>query len=222
MIRALSRAEVRAVDRRAVEEYGVPSIVLMENAGRGAAEVLLALGVSGRVVICCGKGNNGGDGFVIARHLDLHGREVRVLLFADPAALTGDARVNYEIIVKARMPLTVHAGAVLDAAAVRRELADAGWVVDALFGTGLEGPPRAPIDEVIDLINANRAPVLAVDIPSGLDADTGQPFGRAVRAAHTVTFVAMKKGFLAPAARAWTGQVHVASIGVPRALLETL
>src|SRR5438270_5540600 len=96
----LSRDEVRAVDWRAIEEYGVPGVVLMENAGRGTAELLRALGVHGRVVICCGKGNNGGDGFVIARHLDNWGMPVRVLLFARPEDLTGDAALNQRIIAR--------------------------------------------------------------------------------------------------------------------------
>src|SRR5882724_7757046 len=94
----ISREQVRALDRRAIEEYGVPGVVLMENAGRGAAEVLMALGVRGPVLVCCGKGNNGGDGFVIARHLDNRGVPVRVFLFADPASLTGDAAVHYHIL----------------------------------------------------------------------------------------------------------------------------
>src|SRR5262245_49599034 len=104
---ALSRGEVRELDRRAIEEYGVPGAVLMENAGRGAAAVLLAQGVRGPVVVCCGKGNNGGDGFVIARHLDNHGVAVRVLLFADPAALTGDAATHYRILERAGPSVSV-------------------------------------------------------------------------------------------------------------------
>src|SRR5262245_42781608 len=96
----LSRAEVRELDRRAIEEYGMPGAVLMENAGRNAAHLMLTLGVHGRVVVCCGKGNNGGDGFVIARHLDNHHVPVRVLLFARPANLTGDAALNYEILTR--------------------------------------------------------------------------------------------------------------------------
>src|SRR5262245_66653409 len=105
----LTRAQVREIDRRAIEEYGVPGVVLMENAGRGAAEVLLSLGVRGPVVVCCGKGNNGGDGFVIARHLDNRRVPVRVLLFADPAALEGDAAINYGIVSRSGVPVVVRA-----------------------------------------------------------------------------------------------------------------
>jgi NAD(P)H-hydrate epimerase len=213
---ALSRAQVRELDRRAIQDFGVPGVVLMENAGRGAAEILLALGVRGRVVICCGKGNNGGDGFVIARHLDLAGRDVRILLFSPAEDLRGEARVHHDIITRAGLSIQVP-----DPASVNEELKAAEWVVDALFGTGLSSPARPPFDRMIQTINSCRARVLAVDIPSGLDCDTGEPMGAAVHADHTVSFVAMKKGFLNPASRHWTGQVHVAGIGVPKCLLES-
>src|SRR5262245_49465796 len=177
----LSRQQLRELDRRAIEDYGVPGVVLMENAGRGSAELLLALGISGWVVVCCGKGNNGGDGFVIARHLDNHGVAVRVLLFCRPDELTGDAALNYQILARAQIPLVLHAGPPLEIGAVARELAGAEWIVDALFGTGLTGAVRPPFDQVISAINAAAARVFAVDIPSGLDCDTGEPLGPTVR-----------------------------------------
>jgi NAD(P)H-hydrate epimerase len=216
--RLLGREEVRTIDRRAIEEFGVPGIVLMENAGRGAAEVLRTLGATGPVAICCGKGNNGGDGYVIARHLDNAGVPVRVLLFCRPEELTGDAATAYQIIARSGLAIVDFAGQPLDDATLRRELA-ADWVVDALFGTGLSGPVRSPFDRVIVAINAGSARVLAVDIPSGLDCETGVPLGTAVRAHHTVTFVARKKGFANPAAGEWLGQVHVVGIGAPRVLV---
>jgi len=215
----LSRAEVRELDRRAIEEYGVPGVVLIENAGRGAAEVLLRLGVHGRVIVCCGKGNNGGDGFVIARHLDNAGVQVRVLLFCRPEDLTGDAAINQRIVARAGLPLRIFADKALDAGVLRQELATAEWVVDALFGTGLSGAVREPFAQIIAAINECPARVLAVDIPSGLDCDTGEPLGPTVRADHTVTFVAPKRGFANVAARPWLGEVHVVDIGAPRVLL---
>src|SRR5437762_994268 len=184
----LTRAQVRELDRRAIEEFGVPGVVLMENAGRGATEVLVSLGVSGRVAICCGKGNNGGDGFVIARHLDNRGVGVRVLLFTRPDELTGDAAINYRIIERSGLPIVVQP----DLASLPGELTAAAWVVDALFGTGLTGAVRSPFDAIIAAVNVGGRPVLAVDIPSGLDCDTGLTPGPTVRAAHTVTFVAEK------------------------------
>jgi NAD(P)H-hydrate epimerase len=218
----LTRDEVRAIDRRAIEEFGVPGVVLMENAGRGTAELLRALGVKGPVLICCGKGNNGGDGFVIARHLDIQQVATTVLLFARPEELTGDAATNYRIIARAGLPIEVHAGPELDPEAVRRRLANADWVVDALFGTGLSGPVKPPFDQIITAINASGARVLAVDIPSGLDCDTGKPLGPTVRAEHTATFVAHKKGFANAEAAEWLGQVHVVGIGAPRRLLSAV
>ena len=216
----LTRAQVRELDRQAIHDYGVPGEVLMENAGRGAAELLISLGVHGRVVICCGKGNNGGDGFVIARHLHLRSIPVRVLLFAKPEAVTGEAAVNYRILSKTAIPLRVFGDERFNEEQLRTELASAEWVVDALFGTGLSGPVRAPLDRVIAAMNEGPARMFALDIPSRLDCDTGAPLGATVKAARTATFVAPKKGFLEPQAGAWLGKVHVIDIGAPRELLD--
>lgn len=216
--RPLSREEVRDVDRRAIEQYGLPGIVLMENAGRGAAEFLIGLGISGRVVICAGKGNNGGDGFVIARHLDLREVDVRVLLFCDPADLSGDAATNYRVLQAAGL-----AGVVLgispNSQQLVQELAGAEWIVDALLGTGTRGEIREPFHSVIGAINSAGKTVLAVDLPSGMDCNTGQPLGACIKADHTATFVARKIGFDSAEAARWTGAIHVVDIGVPRRLL---
>jgi len=216
----LSRDEARALDRRTMEEFGVPGVVLMENAGRGMAELLRSLGIQGRVVVCCGGGNNGGDGLVIARWLDNAGIAVRVLLFARPETITGDAAINYQIAVFSRLDMALMDPASLDESRLQQELVGADWVVDALFGTGLASPVRPPFDRIIAAINASKARVLAVDIPSGLDCDTGRPLGSAVRAQHTATVVAPKKGFQLPAAREWLGQVHVIDMGMPCRVLE--
>ncbi len=218
----LSREEVRALDRRAIEEFGIPGVVLMENAGRGVAELLLQLGINGQVVICCGKGNNGGDGFVIARHLDIRHVHVQVVLFSRPEDLTGDALINYRIIDAAGLPIELVPRADEGGGSWRQLLSSADWIVDALFGTGLAGPVRPPYADAINAINTSTSRVLAVDIPSGLDCDTGKPLGRTVRAQHTATFVAMKTGFGNPAAKPWLGKVHVIDIGVPRLLVEGL
>jgi NAD(P)H-hydrate epimerase len=218
---SLSRAEVREIDRRAIEEYGVPGVVLMENAGRGAAEVLMQLKPDeASVLIVCGAGNNGGDGFVIARHLDLHGIPVKVWLAAHPDKLTPDAAVNYQIVVRSGIrcevcELPAINGLLYDVDAYQQDV-----IVDALFGTGLTGPLREPYDRIAAEINKRAATVLAVDIPSGLDCDTGKPLGPTVRADHTVTFVAPKAGFANPEAKEWLGEVHVVGIGAPPALLR--
>lgn len=220
----LNRRQSREVDRRAVEEYGMHSLVLMENAGRGVADVLSGLGVAGPAIICCGKGNNGGDGFVLARHLDLRGTAVKVLLFAEPAELTGDAAANFAILQKCGVPIEVfgkaHEAALIDAARLDAALAGAGAIVDCLLGTGARGDPRPPLDAVIEQLNARAAPKIAVDLPSGLDCDTGGASRTTIRASHTCTFVAQKPGFLVPGVEAYTGQIHVLDIGAPRKLVE--
>ena len=216
----LSREQSRQVDRLAVERFGMSSLVLMENAGRGVVDVLCRLGVTGPVAVCCGRGNNAGDGFVIARHLDLRGHPVRVLLWADPDALAGDAAANFRILEKTDVPIT-RFGAEHDRARLAGELAGAGWIVDALLGTGARGEPRAPLSAVIDQLNAaGGASRLAVDVPSGLDCDTGEAAVHAFRALHTCTFVAPKPGFFTPGAESYTGEVHVLDIGTPPEVLE--
>ena len=212
----LTRDQVRDVDRLAIAEYGMLGLVLMENAGRNSAELLRSIGIVGRVVICCGKGNNGGDGFVIARHLENAGVEVRVLLCIPPSSLSGDAATNFRIIERARTPI------VTPPFDWDTELTGADWIVDALLGTGTQGTLREPFITSIAAINAAGCKVFAVDLPSGLDCDTGQSLGGCVRADHTATFVARKIGFDSPDAAQWTGQVHVIDIGVPRALLQKI
>jgi NAD(P)H-hydrate epimerase len=215
----LTREQARELDRHAMQEFGVPGVVLMENAGRNMAELLRSLGIQGLVVICCGKGNNGGDGFVMARHLDNAGIRVRVLLFADPAHLSGEAAINYRIVAASGIALEPFADSDFDEDRLRRQLSDADWIVDALFGSGLRGAVQAPFDRILAAINESQARVFAVDIPSGLDSDTGLPLGLAVRAHHTGTVAALKKGFLQSDAAAWLGQVHIVDMGAPRALL---
>ncbi len=218
-MRSLTRAEVRNIDRIAIEQYGLPGVVLMENAGRNAAALLLSTGITGPVVICCGKGNNGGDGFVIARHLDNAGINVRILLACDPSEYQDDAAINLCVVQSARLPLRRIPTAALDQ--WQHELQSAEWIVDALLGTGATGGVREPYGTAINAINTSGRKVFAVDLPSGMDADTGQPLGECVRATRTVTFVARKIGFDQPGAEQWTGPVDVVDIGVPRALLET-
>src|ERR1700722_10626343 len=136
----LTRAQTRAFDQRAIAQFGIPALVLMENAGRGTVDVLQALGVRGPVLICCGKGNNGGDGLVIARHLANRSISVKVLLFAHPDDLSADAAAQWRILQQLQLPAEVWPGSALDAERLRRALTQVEWVVDALFGTGLTGP----------------------------------------------------------------------------------
>ncbi len=216
----MSRDEVREFDRRAIEELGVPAVVLMENAGRQAADEaaqLLRECGGRRAVIVAGLGNNGGDGFVVARHLAVRGFEAAVVLVGDKAKLRGEAAVNFAVLGK--IGIAVCEAGANAAARIAEAARGADLVVDALLGTGLTGTVREPFLSAIAEINSSGAggkPVLAIDIPSGLDADTGRPLGAAVRATATVTFVAAKKGFAAREAEEFLGLVTLADIGVPR------
>ena len=219
--RTLTRKWVREIDRRAMEEYGMSGLVLMENAARGAVDVLMSLGCRGPVAIVCGKGNNAGDGFAMARHLEIRGVPVKVLLTGDPQKLQGDAAANYRILEKSRLPVVQLDP--LDEAVLASEVKDCEWIVDALLGTGTTGAPRPPLDQIISHLNWLTLPKkLAIDIPSGLDCDTGEAADPTFQADHTVTFVAAKPGLLADQVKGLVGQLHVVDIGAPWLLVEEI
>jgi len=220
----LSRAELSLLDRLACEEYGLPIAVLMENAGRGAAEEILsrmrdraeAGRIAGRAVVLAGPGNKGGDACVVARHLSNAGVSVEV--FFAGSAPRGDA-ATMRLVVE-RMGIAVGGGLTR----LEESLATADVVVDGLLGTGFRGEVRLEIASWIEAVNASTRKrgslVVALDLPSGLDADTGLPSRTTIVADVTVTFAARKLGFDAPEARPYVGHVVVAPIGVPAALLH--
>jgi hydroxyethylthiazole kinase-like uncharacterized protein yjeF len=212
-----TRDEARAFDRYCTESLGVAGAVLMENAGRQIADearLMLLLTVTPKVVIVAGRGNNGGDGYVAARHLALHGIATETVVLAPRGDIRGDADANLRIIEAMGLAITVLDGPLDQALAyLRPRLASTDLVIDGLLGTGTRGEIRDPYAAVITAINEAARPVLAIDIPSGMDADTGRPLGPTIRAAKTVTMAAMKAGFRE--AEAYTGEVVVADIGVP-------
>ena len=197
---------MRAVDRWAIEDQGVPSLELMEAAGGAVAASVATLSPQGPVRVVCGKGNNGGDGLVAARHLAQTGFEVEALLLAPGAELSGDAEANLQRFPAAR---EVEASDLDDA------LAGSGALVDAIFGTGFEGAPRSPIDTAVEAINRCGAPVVACDIASGVNAATGEVVGAAVEADITVSFHAAKVGHVVAPGKSHTGELQVAPIGIP-------
>jgi NAD(P)H-hydrate epimerase len=213
----LTRAQLREVDRRAIEEFGIPGIVLMENAARAVAEVAYRAAQRAQIpetLVLCGGGNNGGDGLAVARHLHNRRVPVKVGLTTDPARYAGDALTNWRIVQSMKLPIIevsltgiIHSGCLT--------------VVDAIFGTGLSEPPRKPFDEITLAVHLLGAEVIAVDVPSGLDCDTGKPLGDAcIEASITVTFVAQKVGFANEESEKYTGEIIVADIGCPRELIE--
>lgn len=231
---ALSVAEVRAIDRIAVERFGVPSLLLMERAALGLEVVALDMlaGQRGTVVILCGPGSNGGDGFALGRLLLDRGISVEARI-APGAGASGDAAVNREmferfggVVASGFRPMGASEGDGLgeDPSAVPspgRTMPPAPLIVDALFGTGLSRAIEGPAAELVAWANGARAAgsrVLAVDIPSGMDGETGEPLGPAIEADTTVTLVAAKPGLLTAAGRARCGRIVVAPIGVEGAI----
>jgi NAD(P)H-hydrate epimerase len=220
-MKLLTADEMRELDRRAIEEIGIPGVVLMENAGRGAAELLcrrFAKLWPGPVLILAGKGNNGGDGYVIARHLLGRGWRVRTVVLADEARVSGDAAINLRALQRSGGEVAFAADGERLSRLLRQNR-DARLVVDALFGTGLASEIVGHSAIAIDWVNAAGLPVLAVDIPSGVDATTGCILGRAVRADLTVTFALPKLGHALYPGAGLCGALEVVDIGIPASLL---
>ena len=209
---------MREMDRYAIEEIGIPGVVLMENAGRGTARLIaehfedvLDRGVT----VLCGRGNNGGDGFVVARHLHNWGYPVRVYLLTQRDRVGGDAAINLQVADRMGIPILE----VPDEAAwekVRDEAVECGLVVDAMLGTGLHSDVRGLYRRVIEAVNAGDPPVAAVDIPSGLDSSSGRPHGVAVHAEMTATYGLAKIGLVQDTAVDHVGELHVVDISIPR------
>ena len=215
----LTRAQVREVDRLASEHFHVPGIVLMENAARNAVDLAWQMlgGEHKHVLVFCGPGNNGGDGMAIGRHLHLRDAHVE-LIFGDfdRDKYTGDAGTNWQITRASSIRHDTW-----ENAKARLEGKHVDLIIDALWGTGLNQPPRGTYVAMIDWMNKAGVPILSVDLPSGLDCDTGDPWGAAcVVAAKTITFVAEKLGFANPASRQYLGQVVIADIGCPREVVD--
>jgi NAD(P)H-hydrate epimerase len=248
LLRPLSRQEIRDLDAEATAELEMPSLMLMENAGRGAAVWLaeIACGipsslaarpfspvrrVSGessnlrlpRVLILCGTGNNGGDGGVAARHLNAWGFSTHVTWSAQPDQLSSDAKAQWRILDRSGVSQTSWFDRQSDeelSSHLSALITDADWLVDGLLGTGLARPVDGRLRSVIQAINESGKPILSLDVPSGLDADSGVPLGLAVKARATATFVAPKLGFSQRGAREYVGDLAVIDIGLPRRILE--
>jgi len=216
--------EMRAIDRRAIEEFGIPALVLMENAGRGAADeaakLYRARGLEGPVLIFCGGGNNGGDGFVIARHMANAAFDVRIFSTSARSKIDRQREAGINLAICERMSLPIrdlHTAQRVES--IRPELVQGALVVDAIFGVGLSSPPREPQATLLRVLAQARLPVLAVDVPSGLDANSGTPLGTALPADVTATMACPKVG-LRGEGQAWVGSLVVVDIGLPSFLVR--
>jgi NAD(P)H-hydrate epimerase len=223
-MRVFNAAQMREADRRTIEEIGIPSLVLMENAGRqvvAAMEATYPELAGYRVAVLCGRGSNGGDGFVVARTLHQRGVDVSVFVIGRVADIRGDARINVEIL--GRLGLAVVE--VNDGQAWElhySEISECDLIVDAIFGTGLKPPLAGMLETVVADVNASGLPVIAIDLPTGLSADTPEVVGDTIEAALTVTLGAPKLPLVLPPAESRAGDIVIADIGIPLEVLDTI
>src|ERR1700719_1267156 len=223
-MRVLNSTQMREADRRTIEEIAIPSLVLMETAGRqlvAAMEATHSDLLERRVAVLCGRGNNGGDGFVVARTLLQRGVDVAVFLFGRVADVRGDARINLEVL--GHLGLTIVEVADSQAWELHfSEVRDCSLIVDAIFGTGLNAPVSGLIESVIADVNASGITVVSIDLPSGLSADSPEPIGESVEADTTVTLAAPKLPLVLPPREAHSGDIVIADIGIPSEVLEAV
>lgn len=203
----ISSAEAKQLDKIATDIFLIPSIILMENAGKNAADIVLNKFNPKNVLMFCGGGNNGGDGFVIARHLYNNAVKVKVFLAQNPIKYAGDALINLNILKKLKIPIVL-------LSKNNFTIPKTDLIIDALLGTGTKGEIREPYRRIICKINESRTPVVSVDIPSGIDADTGEILGEAINADLTVTMIAKKTGLIRNDGKKCAGKIIVTDIGI--------
>ncbi|MDP8264722.1 MAG: NAD(P)H-hydrate epimerase [Candidatus Aceula lacicola] len=220
--KAFSVKQAQRLDRIAIEQFGIPSIVLMENAGRlVACEIMRILKKSKGNFVCiiCGAGNNGGDGFVVARHLLNNGYRVKVFLIGSVNRLNNGPAIHYKILKKLKCPIQNVSRLNQD---MLKDFKKATLIVDAIFGVGLNRAISDPFKSIIEAINTFKKRVVSIDVPSGIDADTGRICGVCVKAYETVTMAVLKKGLLKNSATANTGEIRVVDIGIPKQIKEKI
>ncbi|MCA8987489.1 MAG: NAD(P)H-hydrate epimerase [Planctomycetaceae bacterium] len=218
---SLTARQARKVDQIAIEQFRIPSLILMENAGRGCAEWIVQHCLGPDVLIVCGKGNNGGDGFVIARHLQLLGWKPSVWTLFSSEAFSNDALVNYQILSSLAIPVT-QIDPSSSEVSLSGQLQGFSLIIDALLGTGIRGEVQDPYASLIGMLNRSQIPICAVDLPSGVDCDSGQECGIAIHAKWTVSFVAPKQGLLKAPGKQLAGELAVVQIGFEPATLPML
>jgi len=213
----ISVEEILRIEQVAIRDYSIPGLSLMENAGRSVSDVIFREYKPCKVLIFVGKGNNGGDGLVVARYLVNRGYSVQAVLLEDPAKLKADPLLNFSIVQKMKIPWVFRAAASEEDFFCFCQASD--LVVDAIFGVGIHSPVRGIFGEAIRAINRSQRPGVSIDIPSGLDADTGRVHGVAVKATRTVTLTLPKRGLFEGEGPQYAGEIEVADIGIPHELL---
>ncbi len=223
-MRLVTASEMREMDRLAINDIGIPGVVLMENAAKGATEVFMSHynpSLDSEILVICGKGNNGGDGYVMARYLHNRGMKVSVIITGRKSAISGDAAVNLSVIEKLGIEISeIHDETVFENFTQR--LSGCSYIIDGIFGTGLNSPVTGIYKRIIDAINSSKKTVIAIDIPSGVNSDTGGIMGAAVRADLTVTFGFAKPGHYIHPGALLTGRVVTVDIGIPGMISDRL
>ncbi|MCX5699648.1 MAG: NAD(P)H-hydrate epimerase [Candidatus Omnitrophica bacterium] len=213
--RVLTAAQAKALDKRAQKEFGISTLILMENAGRAVMEEALKILKSsqGKVAVFCGMGNNGGDGFCAARHLLTAGFKPDVYLTGKVSDVENEAKINLSILLRLKQKITEIKPRNLSL--LKKRIERSSLIIDALLGVGARGQIRPGYQKIIDIINSSDIYVLSVDIPSGLDATTGKVLGRCIKADKTITFVCKKRGMVYGEGEKHCGKVLVRTIGIP-------
>ncbi|MBN1907708.1 MAG: NAD(P)H-hydrate dehydratase [Deltaproteobacteria bacterium] len=223
-MRLVTASEMREMDRLTINDAGIPGVVLMENAAKGATEIFMVHfnpSEASSILIICGKGNNGGDGYVMARYLHNRGMKVSVIITGERSAISGDALINFSVIEK----LGIEISEIPDDTAFEiftHSLSGCSYIIDGIFGTGLNSPVKGIYKKIIDAVNNSNKHVMSIDIPSGLNSDTGEIMGAAVKADLTATFGFAKPGHYIYPGRALTGRLVTVDIGIPEMIASRL
>lgn len=218
--RTLKAKDVMRLDQLAASQYRIPTLILMENAGRSIAHETLTLSKKGLVVIISGNGNNGGDGFAAARHLaNQDNTKVKIWIVGKPERFKPDTVANYQMITAMHIPTAFFNGTE-SVQQLKKDLRSCSIVIDALFGVGLNRKLEEPYSSLVKMINHAKKPVIAIDVPSGLNADTGSVMGSCVKAHTTITLSAAKPGLYVNEGPAHAGNIKIADISIPKALIQ--
>lgn len=220
MIKVATSEQMREIDRYAIEVLGIPGIVLMENAALSVVNQITALGSFKSAVVFAGSGNNGGDGFAIARHLFNKGYDIKVFVLSNMSAIKGDARTNLDILFKMGV-YVMEVSQKENLKFAEKSVKDCDVIIDAIFGTGFKGEVRGIARDIIDIINSTKKYVVSVDVPSGVEADTGRIYGPCVKADLTITFQLPKIGLVIHPGADMTGELIIKDIGIPQQAINS-